>query len=208
MILENFINYERICPVCNNQLTFFIVFDSINPTLWKIEKQKKQYKLIINNVHRLSVIPKKDNTYQFVNNNKNNYSFNNNHSQYYLIGICNQSAIKIKENELFIDFSNVCFYRKSPHLDKCLNVIDNTGLITICDFFCFSETGIDFKKIYNIEFDYIRNSTKITYFLLEKNKRISKFEKEFDFILTMITKDLIKDQTKLIDKINTWITFS
>ena len=208
MIIDNFLNYESKCPLCNNELTFFIIFDSINPTLWKIKKEKKQYNLILNNIHRLSLIPKKNKGYYFKQNNENYYSFNKDHNEYYLVSICNSSSIKIKENELIIDFLSSCYYRSSQSLDKDFNMKNNTDAINVIKSFSFSDIGLNYKKVYNIQFNYIENKTKIILFLMEKNKKISKFEKEFDFILNMITDDSIKDHKKIIDKINTWITFS
>lgn len=220
MKISSFINFNKLCPCCNNKLHLFMATGlNSNPILWRgnvfenyIEFNKKS-----DPTEKFKIIENQD------DHILEKYSAITKHlwvHHFYFFYICNPKAIKIKDSKGFeILAFDSCYYRSSPMMHS-INMstrkieivnLDEENIVNTEEVFSVNYDTNTETKAYCVSLNYSTNKSKFWYcrYSIETlNKdNVKIFELEMPLIKN-IPSFLPEDREKLVEKFNYWILMS
>jgi hypothetical protein len=226
MILNDFLNFNNSCPVCDEPLTLYMQCN--DNTLWESKKKGnkynfKPYKLVNSPFTKNDSMKLTVNThgvdieFDGVDIKRNFKTWNLN---FFLL--CNRSGLNIKGTYAYdINPYYGCYVRTTPwmefksNVDKSweLNVInpDHVKLSTVDENFCFKVINSDLEKVYMLNLDYKESKTRLWYYTANAFQRDDKhyepnlFEKEMPLVGV---RPNFTDKNKFISRMDSWILIS
>jgi hypothetical protein len=217
MNIQNFFNYNSHCPLCGNELTFFLQwFDDTNP--WLTEKLFiRQDNVFREHPHHkqtnLFAQKMEDNKEFFFHVEHDKIKFNCQSAKKYLssgtsyfYATCNPEAVTLDGDQFKVDLFNACYYRGSPYFT--VSKID-LSMVNYTESFSLSNREDDLLKVYIVSQNYEDNTSSLFYYTADMYQEQDDLymPEIFEKILPLSELD-VSNKLKLIERLNTWINFS
>lgn len=226
MKLNEFLDFNKTCPICAEPLTLYMQCN--DNTLWLSKKDNNNYHFspykLVN-----SPFTNEDSMKLTISDDKFDIEFDGDNIkkefktwQLNFFMLCNRSGINIKGDYAFdINPYYGCYVRTTPwmefkQLDNKsweLNVInpDHKNLVNVDENFCFKVINDELEKVYMLNFDYEFDKTRLWHYTATSKQRDDEyyepnlFEKEMPLVGIRPNFD---DKDKFVDRMNNWILIS
>jgi hypothetical protein len=229
MQLDQFLQYNKFCPACGRELTLYMQWiDSIcfrntdnnneNYCLqpFKCLPPSRESEAIKSECVILRA------TNHFDMEFSENWLFDEaKRYQIYFFFLCDERGFEqMSSNDYYINLQHACYYRstpvmelQSPHWKLETILAESHDIANKDESFCVTERAQNSEKVYMINIDHERQDTTLWYYTFPDSERNND---QFDPVLFekyglpyIQTPDLSpNNRQNLLNKINTWLTFS
>ena len=224
MNIIDFLHFNDRCPICNNPLHLYMQWYKFD--FFNANKLFMSYKE--NSTFYFSEIIDPNNTDESkfiitLSETSNNYKLTFNHpmikkiaknqDEIYLYFLCNPQGIKNIGHDYEINIQQACYYRSTPLLNIKYNkfklINQSHSFVNRDEVFSITHTSQDLNKIYVLSRNFEENKSTLWHYLASNEQlkdesfQLEIFEKDMPLLPPMTW-----NQSTLIDKFNTWITYS
>lgn len=231
MNLNNFLS-DNICPICNNTLTLYMQWSSLDTFISHkkdnvyyfdrsipiLSDPKNDYYLSprIDKNHEIFMTLDKELNIKF--NSQSSEDFAKKQDDFFFFYLCNPEGLKLND-DFSINIYEGCYFKSSTF---CRFVFDNKLLIKKIkedsndlgkESFSFSVKESNLEKVFILNMNYENNTTTLYYYSVN-NEDLEKevftpncFEKTMD-LLKIRPNFNLEDRGKLIERLNNWIILS
>jgi hypothetical protein len=229
MQLNEFIHFNKKCPVCENDLTLYLQWtDSVCFRSKKIKNNIYHFEPFKCQNAGLSDQDYID-LFDYGTNFETKFSSSKvaaeaKRRQMYFFYLCKDVGFEDKHGDYEINIASGCYFRSTPYLEYqkegkgkswALKSVDSalTKIVNRDEALSFSKTVNNIEKVYMLQFDHANNKTVFMHYSANEDQRKSKdfepnvFEKEMP-MLTIRPNFSISNRERLLDRFDSWIVMS
>ncbi len=235
MMLSEFLNFNRKCPICNEPLSLYMHWlksclfqaQEVTPNLYdfKVIWSQKSGTYVENDSLVGEIMQLED-----LGNNKFEIDFSNGQLQQeakkphlYFFWICNPNGItKMGHGNYQINMYKSCYYRSSPSMEfvrfdrekkwnLCIVNPDLCSLVNKSERFAFKSHSNAVEKVYTLGLDYETKETLFWYYAVtDEEKKIELFKpKVFEKQMPLLrNRPNFENKEKLLERFDSWIIMS
>jgi len=226
MRLKEFIDYNKSCPICGNELRLYMQWTYSYAFEGQILEDGSLYFSPMVEIFKGKDAADEYCLLELDNNGIANYVFSNTElkseaerHQIYFFFLCNPAGFRIKNTDYDINLYKGCYYRSTPlfeirEKERFVNIfLDSNNIINKDEAFSFKRKTKEIEKVYMLNFDYEDKNTTLWYFTITSEEKLMKdfkpklFHKKLP-LLSMKLKTSLEDREKLFDKLDSWIIMS
>lgn len=227
MILKDFIDYNNVCPLCGEPLSFYMQLISFDGNFClkanKCDGNTIQFALMTIDKNKIFLEPKNNIKVSLLHpvilsdfKTHENISPFNSYTKVSFFALCNSLGFKYDTSRAFnakyeILLQKGCYYRRMPVADirrydgETRFAFSDVYTINECESFSITRYDKNIEKVYMCNINYKNNKTTMWHYTVndsvrKKSFRPKTFEKDYP-----LSKIDMSDTDKLIKKFDSWI---
>lgn len=219
MHLNDFLNFNNSCPICNKELTLYMqIRDSFCLKGTRVNENYHFTQCFTDDSNNNKIIlENRNNSHRIITSRSIKKILNDN--MFFFFYLCNEKGMIAEYADYYIDIYYGCYYRSSFDLKLNNNKTKfcNKNIININSNEGFSITSIDnnkdIEKVFLLNFDYTNNVTDFYFYSSSEEERNEENFKPKLLIQSMpilLNRPYFDNESKirLIQKMESWVMMS